>query len=93
MTIDSDYSDIVVTMKSEISVSEFKATCLEILREIQKTGRSIRITKRGQPVAELRPASATAARSPVGVMRGRGRILGDIVSPIGAAEDWEAVGD
>ena len=41
----------------EIAASEFKAKCVAILDEIQKTKRSVRITKFGKPVAELSPVS------------------------------------
>jgi prevent-host-death family protein len=41
----------------EISISEFKAKCLALLKQVGKTKRPIRITRRGIPVAEVVPPS------------------------------------
>ncbi len=71
-----------------IKASEFKAKCLQIMDEVADTGESIVITKRGSPVAELVPAR----RRPVkifGVMKGRMKTLGDIISPIDV--EWDAM--
>jgi prevent-host-death family protein len=78
-------------MGKEVSVSRFKATCLELLREVQETGESILITKHGTPVAEVHPPRRKRVRSPLGIMKSRGAILGDIVSPAAPAEEWEAL--
>jgi prevent-host-death family protein len=82
---------MLLWMTKEVSVSKFKAICLELLREVQETGESILITKHGKPVAEVHPPRAKRLRSPVGVMKGRGEILGDIVSPAAPAEIWDAL--
>ena len=37
---------------NEISISEFKAKCLGLIDEVQKTRQPLRITRRGKPVAE-----------------------------------------
>jgi antitoxin (DNA-binding transcriptional repressor) of toxin-antitoxin stability system len=58
--------------------------------EVARTGRPILVTKNGRPVAELRPHRAPRAKSLIGLHRGQVKILGDIVSPIGA-ELWEAL--
>jgi prevent-host-death family protein len=42
---------------NEISALEFKAKCLAILDEVNKTRKPIRITKRGKVIAELVPPS------------------------------------
>ena len=78
-------------MKKEVSVSKFKATCLELLRQIQQTGQSIVITKHGTPIAEVHPPQHKRDRSPVGIMQGRGKILGDIVSPAAPADEWDVL--
>ncbi|MBS0325521.1 MAG: type II toxin-antitoxin system Phd/YefM family antitoxin, partial [Proteobacteria bacterium] len=38
-----------------IPVSRFKATCLAVVQRVQRTGRSILITRYGKPVAEVVP--------------------------------------
>lgn len=75
----------------EVSVSKFKATCLELLRKVSETGVPILITKLGEPIAEVRPPQSTRTESPYGCMKGRGEILGDVLSPAVPAEEWEAL--
>lgn len=65
-----------------VPISKFKATCLHLLRKVQKTGQPILITRRGEPVAQVGPPPPPATqKSMLGSMQGTGRILGDIVSP------------
>ena len=75
----------------EVAVSEFKAKCLGLIEEVRKTRKSIRLTRFGQPVAELVPASPQKpARRRLGSGAGTARILGDIVGPTGDLNDWDA---
>lgn len=74
-----------------IPAGEFKARCLALMDEVESTGKEIVITKHNKPVAKLTPVHpATAPRPLFGRSRGRMRIIGDIVAPIGP--DWD-VGD
>jgi prevent-host-death family protein len=74
-----------------ISVSKFKATCLEVLRKVRQTGQPVLVTKHGEPVAEIVPPSPREKReSWLGFMHGSVQIHGDIVSPV-AKNDWEAL--
>ena len=76
----------------EVSVSKFKATCLELLRRLQETGQPLLITKHGKPLAEVHPTQPRRrSPNPVGLMKGRGEILGDVVSPAAPAEEWESL--
>jgi prevent-host-death family protein len=76
-----------------ISISKFKATCLARLDMVKRTGRPLLITRRGEPIAEVTPPSPPKALSGwLGSLRSTGRIVGDIVSPATAAEDWEVFG-
>ena len=89
MTIVIDHG-IIRGMK-EVAISEFKAKCLGILEQVRKTRRPIRITRFGEPVAEVVPP--TPKKSPanwLGCMEGTIRIVGDIVGPISSEDDWEA---
>lgn len=80
----------IVHMK-EIAISEFKAKCLGILEEVRKTRKPVRITRFGQPVADVMPPTAKARpKSWLGAMEGSAEIVGDIVGPIGSFDDWEA---
>jgi prevent-host-death family protein len=67
-----------------IPAGEFKAKCLKLMDEVEKTGEELVITKRGKPVVKLVPAQSAAAekhRSLIGCMKGTVTILGDIVEP------------
>lgn len=70
-----------------ISAAEFKAKCLELMDSVSETGVPVVVTKRGRPVAMLAPMrpSRNTLR---GIMKGRMRTLGDIVSPIDVV--WDA---
>lgn len=72
-----------------VSVSRFKATCLELMRKVKATGQPLLITRNGEPVAQLIPPPATPATPDwIGSGVGTGRILGDVVSPLEV--EWEA---
>jgi prevent-host-death family protein len=77
----------------EIAISEFKAKCLAILDEVDKTRQPIRITRHGKPIAEINPPVPVECASWIGSMKGTGKILGDIVSPASDLEDWEVLRD
>lgn len=77
----------------EIAISKFKATCLAVLEEVRRTREPVLVTRRGKPVAQVTPPAATKLPEWMGSWRGKGVILGDIVSPAGDPEDWEAIGD
>ncbi len=75
-----------------IAISEFKATCLAVLERVRQSGQPIRVTRRGEPVAEIVPPSpAGRADSWLGSARGTGEILGDLVAPAADEGDWEAL--
>jgi len=78
----------------EVAISEFKAKCLALLEQVRKTKKPIRITRRGQPVAEVVPPSPEAKpKNWLGSMKGTGMILGDIVSPVIDPDDFEVLRD
>ncbi len=79
----------IVVMET-IQASEFKAKCLALMDEVARTGKTILVTKNGRPIAELRPHRAPRAKSLFGLYRGRMRIRGDIVGPVGTGL-WKAL--
>lgn len=67
-----------------ISATEFKAKCLHLLDEVQRTGQGLVISKRGKPVARV---MAERAAQPWLALRGRGRFKGDAFEPaVGESE-------
>ncbi len=76
----------------EIAISKFKARCLSLLEEVNKTKTPLRVTRRGKAIADVIPASPEAEeRSWIGFMSGSIEILGDIVSPVIDIESIEAL--
>ena len=75
----------------EIPASEFKAKCLAILTQVDKTKTPIRVTKRGKPIAEVVPISpkANERRDWIGSLASITKITGDIVSPVIDLDDFE----
>jgi prevent-host-death family protein len=72
-------------------ISKFKATCLAVLEQVRKTGRPLRVTRFGKPVAEIVPPTPSPlTRNWLGDMRGTARIVGDITGPSSELVDWEA---
>jgi prevent-host-death family protein len=75
-------------MSRMIKASEFKAKCLAVIDEVERTRQPIVITKRGKPVAELVPHKPQG-RNLLGIFKGKMEIVGDIISPIDV--EWEAL--
>ena len=77
-----------------ITVTEFKHRCLEIIRAVEKTGRSVSITRRGKVVARLEPSTndkATESVRPWQRLRGRATCLFEPGESVLKDEDFEAL--
>jgi hypothetical protein len=76
----------------EMPLSKFKATCIAVLKRVQKTHKPVRVTRFGKVLAEVVPPTPEQpAKSWLGCMAGTIRIPGDIVSPASNEKDWEAL--
>ncbi len=76
----------------EMAISKFKATCLAVLDQVRRTRKPIRITRFGEPIAEIVPPSIPPRSGQwLGIMKSTGRIKGDIVSPVLREREWEAL--
>jgi prevent-host-death family protein len=51
----------IYNAQMDISVTEFKQHCLEIIRRVEKTGDQVVITRRGKAVARLQPSRGPVA--------------------------------
>lgn len=71
----------------EVAASEFKARCLEIMDEVERTGAEVVITKHRRPVARLVPVREEPARFS-GSLKGAILFEGDLISPIDV--EWSA---
>ena len=75
-----------------IAISKFKATCLAVLERVRRTGRSVLVTRHGEPVAEVVPPPPPGSgRGWLGALEGRARLVGDVVAPAGSLDDWEVL--
>jgi prevent-host-death family protein len=72
----------------DISAAIFKAECLKLMDQVEKTRQPVIITKHGRPVAQLAPVPANP-RSLFGYMRNTVKIEGDILAPLDV--EWSAV--
>ena len=75
-----------------IAISTFKATCLAVLEQVNKTKQPILVTRFGKPVAQIMPPPPEKSEVPfLGRLAGTGTVVGDIVSPLDP-EDWGELG-
>ncbi len=78
----------------EVAISEFKAKCLSLLEQVNKTKKPLRVTRRGKPIADVvPPADRPGEREWLGWMAGTAKIVGDVVSPVIDLDDIEALRD
>jgi prevent-host-death family protein len=84
MTI--SYGHIEIPMN--IPAGVFKAQCLKLMEQVEKTRQPVVITKHGRPVAQLAPVPP-AAPALFGYMKDTLKIRGDIMAPID--EKWSAL--
>ena len=69
-----------------VPAGEFKAKCLQILDEVNRSKEPVTVTKRGKPVARI--ISIPQRKSAFGSMAGTVLMEDDIVGPID--EPWDA---
>lgn len=74
-------------------ISEFKAKCTHVLREVAKRPYNVEITNRGRVIAVVSPPQPERKPDPkkfLGSLAGTASYVGDIVSPAVKEKDWEA---
>lgn len=70
-----------------MAAGEFKVHCLKVMDEVQSKRQAVLITKRGKPVAKLVPVEKEKDDI-FGFMKGKVKVLGDVVSPVLTPEEW-----
>ena len=71
-----------------ILVSEFKAKCIAVLKEVERSGEPVVVTLRGRPMARVEPIIAEETGKQLGAMKGAMRIRRDLAR-VDTTEDWE----
>ncbi len=76
-----------------VTATDFKAKCLALIDEMNRTKVPIIVTNRGKPVAEMYPArkDAEAAISFIGSMKGTVLRYDDPFAPVVDPDEWEAM--
>jgi prevent-host-death family protein len=69
----------------QMQISTFKATCIEALRDVERTSQPLVITVRGKPIAVVGPPPRQRT---LGALAGQCEILVDLLKTDFAAE-WE----
>jgi prevent-host-death family protein len=80
-----------------IAAGEFKAKCLGLMDEVQTTGQTVFITKRGKPIAQLGPIGKVRLQmvtvdSIFDSLRGMITVTGNadgLVEPFIPLEEWD----
>jgi prevent-host-death family protein len=69
-------------------VSEFKAKCIAVLKEVQRTREPLVITLRGKPLVTVQPVQPRGPGKRLGSLKGRMTMRRDIVK-VDTTADWE----
>ncbi len=76
----------------KVSATDFKAKCLALIDEMNRTKVPIIVTNRGKPVAEMYPARVEGeAKSFIGSMKGTVLRYDDPFAPATDPDEWEAM--
>ncbi len=75
-----------------ISVTEFKAQCLEIIRGVESTGEAVEISRRGRVVARVVPVAGNESvdSPPWHRLHGSGNFLAAPEESVLSEEEFEA---
>ena len=76
----------------DISVTQFRAHCLELIRRVEGRGEAVDIKRRGKVVARLTPAPIPGKAVPKAweVLRGSGELKAEPEDSVIEAEEFEA---
>jgi len=77
-------------MNKRIGAAQFKANCLRILDEVERSGESVTVTKHGRPVAEVKPVEKAERRSILGAMKGTVLRYDRPFDPAIEPDEWHA---
>ena len=72
----------------DILISEFKAKCIQLLKDVNKFKTPIQVTLRGEPLVIVYPVEDKGTKLKLGTLEGKIRFL-DEQDNIDLASDWE----
>ena len=69
-------------------VSDFKAKCIAVLKEVERSGEPVVVTLRGRPMVRVEPFTDGAPGKRLGVLKGNMRIKRNLAK-VDTTRDWE----
>lgn len=77
----------------DISVTEFRAQCLELIRQVECGGEVVEITRHGKLVARLMPPAARSTQGPQPwtTLRGSGELHAEPEESVLEAQSFDAL--
>jgi len=72
-------------------VSEFKAKCIAVLKEVHRSREPMIVTLRGKPLVTVQPCATLPSGKQLGGLRGKMTVHGDIVNN-DSGDDWDMLG-
>jgi len=79
-----------MTMVRTMPAGDFKARCLKVMDEVERTRKEVVITKRGVPVAKIVPVGSEPPEV-FDCMAKTAKIVGDVLGPVVPNDEWEAL--
>lgn len=70
-----------------VLISEFKAKCIAMLKQVEKSGEPLTVTLRGRPIVRVEPMPPERKRIRLGALKGSIEIRGDIIRS-DLEKDW-----
>ena len=75
-----------------VSVSEFKAHCLDMIRQVEKAGAAVDLVRHGKVVARLVPTASAPQGTPAWLrLRGLGTLAAPAEESVLDERDFEAI--
>ncbi|MGL5075349.1 MAG: type II toxin-antitoxin system Phd/YefM family antitoxin [Waterburya sp.] len=75
----------------KVQISTFKAQCLRLLDEVNRTGETLTVTRNGKPLVVVTPITDTKTRAEFGVAKETGKVLEDLITPATDPSEWEVL--
>jgi prevent-host-death family protein len=69
-------------------VSEFKAKCIAVLKEVVRSGEPVVVTLRGRPMARVEPFISSASGKQLGTLKGKMHFRRDLLR-MDTTKDWD----
>ena len=74
-----------------VSVSKFKAHCLDMIRQVETAGAAVDLMRHGKVVARLVPTTSASPATPTWLrLRSRGRLIAALGESVLEEDDFEA---